>query len=163
MFTENEETDDSVRIYDFNLLKGSFNELDDIPQDRLDANITEAKKLLSEATQKKGAEKLILQINALKFYANALALKDKCIVDNSCTLAVDSSGSNQELTSDNLSDNYAALFSFICVRHPELELDWTILQKLIAAATNNKAEYQDQKTLELAIAVYTSALKEKLK
>jgi hypothetical protein len=78
-------------------------------------------------------------VNSLRSYAKALALKDKCLIDD-----------------------IEGLFSFICTRHPDAELDWSMLQRIIYVADGKKIDFQDQKTTEIAITIYISSIKNEL-
>jgi hypothetical protein len=144
MYEENMENDEETqsvsRTYDTHLLMGHFNELDDSPIEAVSKNISDAENILSEAKSKKGIDKILLQIDALKLYASALTLNDKCSIED-----------------------MEGLFCFVCIRYPSMEFDWTTLQKIILTSIHKNVDYQVQKTLELAIALYISAIKKELK
>lgn len=139
-----EETDkeknSAYTAYDYHLLKGHFDEIDEIPTEQLNNLLLNADELFKKSKSKKNPEKILILIDSLKAYFSAFALKDKCAINNT-----------------------EGLFSFICVRHPELELDWITLQRIISASETSKIDYTDQKTLELAITIYISTITNNLK
>ncbi|MFA6072486.1 MAG: hypothetical protein WC758_00030 [Candidatus Woesearchaeota archaeon] len=137
MFEEN--NNDVDKIYNFHLLLGHFNMLNE-PNDLLaQDNLLSANTSLTEAKNTKGAIKTINLGKALIAYAKSLTLLESC-----------------EITDDE------GALCFICVRYPELELDWIIMQKVLHLLKTNNIEYQEQKTLDLAITLYISAINNKI-
>ncbi|MGV8169529.1 MAG: hypothetical protein ACP5N3_05735 [Candidatus Nanoarchaeia archaeon] len=136
-----ENTEDSDKTYNYHLLAGHFVMLDDVNEDDALKEMESTESLLSEAKSKKGLEKTRLLGNSLIHYAKALTLYDKCKIE----------------------DN-EGLLCFVCTRYPDLELDWTTLQKILLLLRNeeNKIDHQELKTLELAVIIYNSAIIEKI-
>ena len=65
------------------------------------------------------------------------------------------------------SSNHLCLFSALCTKHPELELDWAFFEKIITK--NNRANYYgekitygDWKSAELQVKLYISTLKKEI-
>ncbi|MGV8162574.1 MAG: hypothetical protein ACP5N2_04555 [Candidatus Nanoarchaeia archaeon] len=137
MLEENEGNID--KTYNFHLLAGHFIMLDEVKEDDALKEIDLATLLLLESKTKKGVDKILTLAKTLISYAKALTLYDKC-----------------EITDEE------GLLCFLCTRYPDLELDWTKLQKILLALKNNNVDYQDQKTLELVIIIYNSAIVEKI-
>ncbi len=158
-YQENAEKD-APESYDYHLLQGHILESDVINDDLLDEKLETAARLLEESKTKKGIDKTYSQIVALLSFSSALAIMNKCRVDDD-----------------------EALLSLLCVRLPELEFDWTTLQKILKLkqkvdatnadtantdATNTNTSIkpldriEEDKTLNLAITLYTSALVEAL-
>lgn len=136
---EFEQSEEALHAYDFHLLSGHFLELESTPADLIKKTILEADNIKETLTLKKGEDKSYSQINALIKYSSALALLDKCVITD-----------------------VEGLFSFICVRHPELELDWKTLQGIISASAKEITDYSEQKKTALAVEMYTSAIKERI-
>ena len=66
------------------------------------------------------------------------------------------------------STNHQCLFAYLCIKHPELELDWNFFEKI--RTKRNGINYygtpvnkEDWKTIELQSALYINALYKKLK
>lgn len=135
MFQEN--YDDVGSIYDSHLLSGHFTELDDIPYDLVAKTAEDADKIYKESIGRKNGERISAQAETLVKYLTALSLLSKCSITD-----------------------IEGLLCFVCIRHPELELDWTVLQKL--AMHPPLTDYQQQKTLEVAAALYISAVKNRV-
>jgi hypothetical protein len=147
LFNYQENTErDAPESYDYHLLQGHIQELDVIDDSLLDEKLVAATSLLEESKTKKGQDKTLAQIDALILFSQALALMNKCIIDDD-----------------------EALMSLLCVRLPELEFDFATLQKMlklkkkIMDAANSAEKIEEDKTLNLAITLYTSALLEALK
>ena len=113
--------------------------LDEPKEEEALNEMTTAEALLLEAKTKKGIDKIILLGKSLIAHAKALTLYDKC-----------------EINDDE------SLLCFVCVRYPDLDLDWVTMQKILSILKNKEIDYQAQKTLEIAIIVYNSAIIEKI-
>ncbi len=63
--------------------------------------------------------------------------------------------------------NHQCLFSYLCVKFPELELDWNFFEKVRikrngANYYGEKVTYEDWKTAEVQIKLYISTLKKEI-
>jgi len=130
---------DAHEVYDYQLLKGHFKELDNVDNNLILSKIKESEELFQKSGKLKGQDKINQLILSFISYATTFALFDKCEIDE-----------------------IEGIFSFVCIRHPELDFNWQMMQKIILASKNNKVDYSEQKTLELALILYTSAIKEAL-
>jgi hypothetical protein len=131
--------DDSEKYYDFCLLSGMFKEIESAPLDEISQLITSAEQIFSSSKTLKGNEKLFSFAESLFMYTNALSLQSRCRINDK-----------------------KALFSFICIRYPQLELDWSALLRIVIFAENKKIPIEEQGMLEAAIRIYISSIKEEL-
>jgi hypothetical protein len=131
--------DDSEKYYDFCLLSGMFEELDSPPQEEISQAINSAQDIFSASKTLKGNEKLHSFAKSLFLYSKALCLASKCRITDE-----------------------KALFSFLCIRYPQLELDWSTLLRIVNFAESKKLPIEEQGMLEAAIRIYISSIKEEL-
>jgi hypothetical protein len=136
---------DAPETYDYHVLQGHIIEhaaLDERLNNLLDEKLVGATARLEKSKARKGLEKTLAGIDAFILFSSAVALMNGC-----------------EIRDD------GALFAFLCVRMPELEFDWATLQRMLnlreKASYGQKAE--EDKNLDLAITLYTSALLGELK
>jgi len=65
-------------------------------------------------------------------------------------------------------DNHQCLFSYLCEKHPELELSWDFLEKIRTKRNGINyygipVKYEDFKEIELQTLIYINKLKEEIK
>ena len=139
--------------YDFCLAQGNLQNLEEINVEKISSLLKNANtnlssaQILTKSLNKDSLEWLnvfTLSYEAFRIYAEALLLFKKMS-----------------------SSNHLCVFSALCLKYPELELDWYFLERIRTKRHGlnyygESISYQDWKSVELQLKLYLSLLKKEI-
>ena len=142
-----------TEAYDSCLTNGYINEIKQSNVDRIGSLIVNAETLINsaqiiiKAINKQAKEWMSVYISyygALRIYTEALLVFDKVSISN-----------------------HQCLFVYLCVKHPDMVLDWNFFEKVRTKRNGanyygEKIMYDDWKAIEVQIKIYISTLKKEV-
>jgi hypothetical protein len=146
----NQDPETEEEVYDSCLIDGYINEIPDINKEKVNTFLRDSNtcresadilaKSLKQGDQK-WSEVYRSYYNAIRMLAEAFLLSDKVVISS-----------------------HKCIFSALCVKHPDLELDWNFFERVRAKVESMDSDsesvtYQDWKAIELQMKLYISALK----